>query len=144
MVGEIKVGKIKEPQSGTMTFGLIRDINRDEGAACVTWCPDQAYIEPRKNVTNRDLVLEEAPVYVIRTYYTVSFSYSVPGIYYRIYWRNNKRGNKKMAYFAWHHLRGQIVARHLFLLDFPTWEHSGPTLVSIRGVHPFPLALCCC
>ena len=30
-----------------------------------------------------------------------------------------KRGNKKMAYFAWHHLRGQIVARHLFLLDFP-------------------------
>ena len=30
-----------------------------------------------------------------------------------------KRGNKKMAFFAWHHLRGQIVARPLFLLHFP-------------------------
>ena len=61
-------------------------------------------------------------VYVPGAHHTyilyVSFSYIVQGMYYRIYLRNNKRANKKMAYCAWHHLRGQMMARHPFLLDF--------------------------
>ena len=40
------------------------------------------------------------PVYVIRTYYTVSFSYIVPGMYYRIYWRNNKKRQQENGVFC--------------------------------------------
>ena len=38
------------------------------------------------------------PVYVIRTYYTVS--YIVPGMYYRIYWRNNKKRQQENGVFC--------------------------------------------
>ena len=44
------------------------------------------------------------PVYVIRTYYTVSFSYIVPGMYYRTryidYWRNNKKRQQENGVFC--------------------------------------------
>ena len=39
------------------------------------------------------------PVYVIRTYYAVSFSYIVPGMYYRICWRNNKKRQQENGVF---------------------------------------------
>ena len=47
-----------------------------------------------------------------------------------------KCGNKMMAYCPRYHLRGQILARHPFLLDFHILgTYSGATLVSTRGVH---------
>lgn len=76
----------------------------------------------------------------------VSFSYVVPG--HILSYTFSEQSNAATRYhsgvmFSPLSQGSDSGETPLFLLEFPILDFSGPTLVSIRGVHPFPLAPCC-